>query len=405
MKQKKHAPLAERMRPVTFDDLVGQDELIGPSALIRKLVQSNEVPSMILWGPPGSGKTSLAHVIAHQVSYAFLQFSAVSCGLPEFRKVVTDAKNNRALHNKQTILFLDEIHRWNKAQQDALLPHVESGLITLVGATTENPSFSINSALLSRCRVFVLKPLAIFDIVKLLERALADTVRGLGNVSVHVAPQTLELCATIANGDARVALNTLELAVSGMQDQEITKDDIAAALQRANILYDKEGEEHYNLISALHKSMRGSDVDASLYWLGRMLEAGADPMYVARRVVRFASEDIGLADPQALIQAVSAMYAAKNIGMPECNVMLAQAVAYCARAKKSNALYAAYCAIQQDIHAGILPGVPLHLRNAPTKLMKDLGYSKGYQYNPEVEGLVDQDYLPQELKKKKYLKQ
>lgn len=396
-----NAPLADRMRPQSFDDFVGQEELVGAGSLLKRLIEADQIPSMILWGPPGSGKTSLAHVIAQKTRARFVQFSAVTGGLAELRKVLADAEAQLNFQSRRTILFLDEIHRWNKAQQDALLPHVERGNIILIGATTENPSFSVNAALLSRAKVFILKTLGNEEVRRILERALADAERGLGEKGISVTPDALIFLADAASGDARVALNALDMAVKGATTQ-VTKEDVSAALQRTHLLYDKEGEEHYNLISALHKSMRGSDPNASLYWLARILEAGEDPMYVARRVVRFASEDIGLADAQALPQAMAAMQAVEKIGMPECNVMLAQAVVYCARAPKSNALYMAYGQAREDVKTQPLYPVPLHLRNAPTKLMKEWGYGKDYKYNPSYDQPVDQDYLPPEMKGKKY---
>jgi putative ATPase len=400
--QQEQAPLADRMRPRSFEDFVGQEESVGAESLLKRLIEADQIPSMILWGPPGSGKTSLAHIMAQKTRARFVQFSAVTGGLVELRKVLVDAEARRNFQNQRTILFLDEIHRWNKAQQDALLPHVERGNIILIGATTENPSFSVNAALLSRAKVFILKTLASEDVRRILERALADAERGLGGKGIGATSEALIFLADAANGDARVALNALDMAVKGITSTQITKEDISAALQRTHLLYDKEGEEHYNLISALHKSMRGSDPNASLYWLARILESGEDPKYVARRVVRFASEDIGLADPQALVQTMTAMQACEKIGMPECDVMLAQAVVYCAKAPKSNALYVAYGQAREDTHSLPLYSVPLHLRNAPTKLMKEWGYGKDYKYNPDYEKLVAQDYLPPEMKGKKY---
>ncbi len=400
------APLAERLRPSALADFVGQESVVGTGKPLRVLIDRGEVPSLILWGPPGSGKTTLARLIAGLTKSTFVQISGVQAGLEDLRRVISQANERRKLSSIRTILFIDEIHRWSKAQQDALLPHVERGLLTLIGATTENPSFEVISALLSRCRVVQLAPLPPAAIRTILERALADTTVGLGQVKVVGAEAVLDHLCTLANGDARVALNTLELAVKASAKDgvaTITDELIKQSLQRTHLMYDKGGEEHYNIISALHKSMRGGDADAALYWLGRMLEAGEDPLYVARRLVRFASEDIGLADPQALVQAVAAFQAAHQIGMPECNVILAQAVAYLARAPKSNALYTAYMAVQEDVQKTINEGVPLHLRNAPTKLMKDLKYGQGYKYNPDFEAPVEQDYLPKSLKGRKYL--
>lgn len=397
------APLADRMRPKTFDEIVGQDNLVGADGLLRKLVTADRMPSVILWGPPGSGKTTIARVIANEVQAHFVSVSAVTCGLPELRTIVATAKQTQAAGGQKTVVFLDEIHRWNKSQQDALLPHVESGLITLIGATTENPSFSITSALLSRSRVLVLEPLSVEALVGVLERALRDVDRGLGNLPIAVSDAAMQSMALLANGDARTALNTLEVATQLAHDGGIDESLVARAMQQSRMLYDRAGEEHYNSISALHKSMRGSDANAALYWLGRMLEAGEDPLYIARRFIRFASEDIGLADPQALVQAVAAYHAVHAIGMPECNVVLAQVAAYLARAPKSNKIYVAYGRVKDDIQSGLLPPVPLHIRNAPTKLMQDIGYGKNYQYNPEYAEPVDQEYLPLELKDRVYL--
>jgi putative ATPase len=339
----------------------------------------------------------------------FIQMSATASGLADLRKIVSAAQSGRKFNNRRTILFIDEIHRWNKSQQDSLLPYVENGTITLIGATTENPSFEVNSALLSRSRVFVLKSLGQENIKNILKRAISDKIRGYGALDVQVVEKTLDYLSGVANGDARIALNALEFAVKasrkeGQKMVQLNQETIREALQKTHLLYDRAGEEHYNIISALHKSMRGSDADAALYWLGRMVEAGEDPLYVARRLVRFASEDIGLADPQALVQATTAYTACHYLGMPECNVILAQAVVYLARAPKSNALYTAYGEVQRDIRETENEPVPLHLRNAPTDLMKDLGYGKGYKYNPSFKEPVRQDYLPEKLKGRKYLK-
>lgn len=399
------APLADRLRPSAWDEFFGQEEIIGPDKPLRQLIERDEVPSLILWGPPGSGKTTLARLIANLTKSIFIQLSAVSSGLDDLRKVVAEAVDRRKLYNTRTILFIDEIHRWSKSQQDALLPHVERGIVTLIGATTENPSFEVIAALLSRCRVIVLKPLAPLYIKTILQRALKNTERGLGKIKVIGAEAALEHIAILANGDARVALNTLELAVKSALQGDTAKLDenvIKQSLQRTHLVYDKAGEEHYNLISALHKSLRGSDDNAALYWLGRMLEAGEDPLYVARRLVRFAAEDVGLADPHALVQATAAFQATHQLGMPECNVILAQVVVYLARAPKSNTLYIAYGKVQEDVQKTINEGVPLHLRNAPTKLMKDLNYGKNYKYNPDYKEPVEQDYLPEKLKGRKY---
>ncbi|HBT92163.1 MAG TPA: AAA family ATPase [Candidatus Veblenbacteria bacterium] len=400
------APLADRLRPTVWQDFVGQKEVIGSGTPLRQLIEQDQVPSLIFWGPPGSGKTTLARLIAKLTRSDFIQLPAVASGLADLRQVVARASDRRKLHQTRTILFIDEIHRWNKAQQDALLPHVENGTVTLIGATTENPSFEVISALLSRCRVIIIKALAPEDIESILQRALKDKEYGFGKIKVEGATQAIKHLAIMASGDARVALNTLELAVkASLKDNQsvITDELIKQSLQRTHLVYDKGGEEHFNLISALHKSMRGSNPDAALYWLGRMLEAGEDPLYIARRLIRFASEDIGLADPQALVQATAGFQAAHNICMPECNVILAQTVVYLANAPKSNSLYKAYQAVQQDVKATINEGVPLHLRNAPTDLMKEVGYGQGYKYNPDYDEPVEQDYLPPSLKGRKYL--
>ena len=403
------APLAELMRPRTLDDLVGQEELVGEGSPLRTLLELDAVPSMIFWGPPGVGKTTLARIIAGMTKSRFVSLSATTSGIADLKRAVEEARERRALHGEKTIIFIDEIHRWNKAQQDAFLPHVEDGTVTLIGATTENPSFEVNSALLSRSRVFVLKALAVEAIESVLKRALALVQeRGVYPHKIKLDKEAAKYLASIANGDARSALNGLELGLRSVRPDAknvvfLKKEALAKTLQKNHLLYDRQGEEHYNIISALHKSMRGSDADAALYWLGRMLEAGEDPLYVARRIVRFASEDIGLADPQALVQCVAAYQACHQIGMPECNVILAQAVAYCARAPKSNALYAGYQKVQADIREFPNEGVPLHLRNAPTKLMKSVGYGKGYKYNPDFKEPVEQDYLPTPLKGRKYL--
>ncbi len=405
----KEAPLADRMRPETLEEFEGQEELIGVGKMLRTSIEKDEVPSMIFWGPPGSGKTTLARIIAKMTKSEFVQFSAVTSGVTDLRCVIKDAEERRKFNSRRTILFVDEIHRWNKSQQDALLPYVENGIITLIGATTENPSFEVNSALLSRCRVFVLKQLSAENIKTILRRALIDKTRGYGGIDVQITEKTLDYLSGLANGDARVALNVLEFAIkaSRKDDQkmvQLNQETIREALQKTHLLYDRVGEEHYNIISALHKSMRGSDPDAALYWLGRMLEAGEDPLYVARRLIRFASEDVGLADPNALVQATAAYTACHYIGMPECNVILAQVVVYLAKAPKSNALYVAYGKVQRDVHETENEPVPLHLRNAPTKLMRDFGYGRGYKYNPDYEGPVEQDYLPERLRGRKYLK-
>ena len=394
-------PLAERMRPNDLNDFLGQDELVGEGKLLNQAIALDKVPSMILWGPPGSGKTTLAYIIAQKTKSEFKQISAVSSGLKDLREILAEAEMNQRLGRK-TILFVDEIHRWNKSQQDALLPHIEKGTITLIGATTENPSFEVIGPLLSRCRVFVLKPLSKNHLVKILKRALEDKENGLGKLKIKIEDEVIDLIAEMSNGDARVALNVLEYASS--LSHNITKSIVKEAFQKSSLFYDKDGEEHYNIISALHKSMRGSDADAALYWLARMLEAGEDPLYIARRLIRFASEDVGLANSQALEQAVSAYQACHFIGMPECNVVLAQVVVYLSKCKKSNDLYMAYEKAAADVKKyGNLP-VPLHLRNAPTELMKNLGYGKDYKYSPNYNYKEEQEYLPPELKGKKYLK-
>ncbi len=397
-----HRPLADRMRPKTLGEFVGQQHLLGEDGLLRHAVASDRLVSMIFWGPPGSGKTTLARLIAAETRSHFETFSAVLSGVKEIRAVIEEAKV-QLRQGKKTLLFVDEIHRFNKAQQDAFLPHVESGLITLIGATTENPSFEVIAPLLSRTRVFLLNPYSEEELRAILERALADTERGLGNLSLRVEPAALDRMVWAADGDARAALNNLEAAASLVLDRPaeeklITRETVEKALQKKALQYDKLGEEHYNLISALHKSMRGSDPDAALYWLGRMLEAGEDPLYIARRMVRFASEDVGNADPQALTVAVAAMEAFQFIGLPEGELVLAQAAVYLATAPKSNALYAAYGRVKEAIRkTGTLP-VPLHIRNAPTGLMKDLGYGKGYRYAHDYkDAFVPQDYLPEKL--------
>ena len=399
--QLKKTPLADRMRPEKLEDFLGQDEIVGQGKLLRQAIKSDQLPSMIFWGPPGSGKTTLAFIITKQTKSEFIRFSAVTSGLKDLRAVIKKARENE-IEDKKTILFIDEIHRWNKAQQDALLPHVEQGIITLIGATTENPSFEVRSALLSRCRVFVLKQLNKEHIVDIIKRTLQDKEKGLGKLKVKMDKKIIDVLARMSNGDARTALNTLEYASS--ISNKISIDVIKEAFQKSHLLYNKDGEEHYNIISALHKSMRGSNADAALYWLARMLEAGEDPLYIARRLVRFASEDIGLANSRALEQAVACYRACHFIGMPECNVILAQAVVYMAKCKKSNDLYTAYNKAARDVkERGNLP-VPLHIRNAPTGLMKNLGYGKGYKYSPNFDYKDEQEYLPEKLKGRKYFK-
>ena len=402
-------PLADRMRPRTLDEFVGQEHLVGPGKPLRTQVERDDTGSLIFWGPPGTGKTTLAKIIAGMTKAEFIEFSAVLAGIKEIKQVMLDAERARQ-YGTRTIVFIDEIHRFNKAQQDAFLPYVEKGSIRLIGATTENPSFEVISALLSRCRVYVLKPLTEEQIVTLLGRALADKQRGLGEIAVEAADQVLTRIASYSSGDARNAYNTLEVAAALAQQQagngmraEITLDMVQDALQKRVLLYDKAGEEHYNLISALHKSVRNSDPDAALYWLGRMLEAGEDPLYIARRLVRMAVEDIGLSDPQALSLSMAARDAVDFIGMPEGNLALAEAAVYLSIAPKSNALYTAYSEVQQDVERTAAEPVPLHLRNAPTGLMKGLGYGSGYQYAHDLESKVaDMQCLPDNLSKRTY---
>jgi putative ATPase len=401
------APLAERMRPRTFDELVGQEDLLGPGRPLREAIERDLLQSIILWGPPGTGKTTLARIIADLTRARFVSFSAVLSGIKEIRDVMADAERLRKSTGRRTIVFIDEIHRFNKAQQDAFLPRVEAGDIVLIGATTENPSFEVNAALLSRSKVFVLRALTVDEIAGILRRALDDATRGLAGRDVLVEPDALQAIAAYANGDARVALNLLELSVSAAPGaagaRRVTRDRVGQTIQRRALLYDKSGEEHYNLISALHKSMRNSDPDASVYWLARMVEAGEDPLYIARRLVRFASEDVGNADPRALGVAVAAKDAVHFIGMPEGNTALAQAVLYLATAPKSNAVYVAYNRAADDAHHDAAEPVPLHLRNAPTALMKSLDYGKGYRYaHDEMEGVADMSCLPPALEGRTY---
>ncbi len=399
-------PLAARLRPRTLDEFVGQTHLLGKGKVLRRLIESDQISSMIFWGPPGVGKTTLARIIANRTKAAFIDFSAVTSGIKEIRGVMEQAEANRR-YGEKTIVFVDEIHRFNKAQQDAFLPFVEKGSIILIGATTENPSFEINSALLSRCRVFVLQALQTEELTELLRRALKDK-RGFGNQLVEISDDMLEMIAVFANGDARTALSTLEMVVlNGDLNRDgvltVRRETLEQCISKKSLLYDKKGEEHYNLISALHKSMRNSDPDAAVYWLSRMLEAGEDPLYVARRVIRFASEDVGMADPQALQTAVAAYQACHFLGMPECSVHLTQAVVYMSLAPKSNALYAAYEAAKKDAVRQLAEPVPLVIRNAPTKLMKELEYGKGYQYAHDTEEkLTNMQCLPDSLLGREY---
>jgi len=401
------APLAERMRPRSLPEIVGQSHLLGPGAVLRGAIESGELHSMILWGPPGIGKTTLARLLASGTGAHFAAFSAVLSGVKEIRQVIAEAETH-ARRGRRTVLFVDEIHRFNKAQQDGFLPHVEKGTIILVGATTENPSFEIISALLSRCRVYVLRGLSEDEVVTILTRALKDAERGLGGLTVDVTDEALRLIARLGNGDARASLNILELAAmlsppDPGRARRVTESGIREAAQRKTLLYDKSGEEHYNLISALHKSLRDSDPDGSLYWLARMLASGEDPLFIARRLVRFASEDIGNADPLALQLALAAKDAYHFLGSPEGELALAQAACYLACAPKSNAVYAAFTDATRDVHDKPAEPVPLHLRNAPTRLMTDLGYGKGYQYAHDApEALVDQEHLPEALRGRTY---
>ena len=412
MSQKtQNTPLAERMRPKRIEDFVGQEELLGEGRILNKLFLQKKIPSLLLWGPPGSGKTTLAQILAQNISADFTFFSAVLSGVKEVRKIVARAKERKETESIQTILFVDEIHRFNKAQQDAFLPHVEGGLFTLIGATTENPSFQVIAPLLSRCRVLVLKPLATAELKIILKNALADKKNGLGKENLEIEEKALEHICNLADGDARVGLNILEVAADLAEPSTETPDTsfvitvhaAEEASQKRHLKYDNAGEEHYNQISALHKSLRDSDPDGALYWLARMLAAGEDPLYIARRLIRFASEDVGIADPQAVSIAINCREAYHIMGSPEGELALVQTAIYLATAPKSNAIYKAYNEVKRDIEkTGSLP-VPLHIRNAPTRLMRDLNYGKGYRYaHDDTDGLVDQEHLPDVLSGRKY---
>ena len=404
----KNQPLASRLRPQTLEEFAGQTHLTGEGKILRKLIESDQITSLIFWGPPGVGKTTLAKIIANKAHSKFIEFSAVTSGIKEIRAIMQQAEDNRKLGEK-TIVFIDEIHRFNKAQQDAFLPFVEKGSIILIGATTENPSFEVNSALLSRSKVFVLQPLKTEELVTLIKRAIKDE-RGFGSQKVNITEDMIKIIAEFANGDARSALTTLEMVIlnGDMSDKgeiTVTENTLEQCISKKSLIYDKNGEEHYNIISALHKSMRNSDPDAAVYWLARMLEAGEDPLYIARRVTRFASEDIGLADPHALEQAVAAYQACHFIGMPECSVHLTQAVIYMSMAPKSNSMDMAYLSAKKDALQQLSEPVPLIIRNAPTKLMKELDYGKGYKYAHDYEEkITSMQCLPDSLKGREYFK-
>jgi putative ATPase len=407
--QMQSAPLATRMRPNSLTSFVGQEHLVGKGRVLRRAIESDRIPSMILWGPPGSGKTTLAHIIASSTGAFFAPVSAVSASVNDLRKIVSNAKERRQINSRRTILFIDEIHRFNKTQQDAVLPFVEDGTVILIGATTENPSFEVTSPLLSRSRVLTLKPLNEEELKTLIMRAAKDKLQGLGELNVDIAPDALAHLVKMSNSDARIALNNLEIAALSTPTDQLGRriirlETIEDAFQKRAVQYDRAGEQHYNLISALHKSMRDSDPDASIYWLTMMLEAGEDPLYIARRMIRFASEDVGMADPQALVVAMAAQQAVHFVGMPEGNLALAEAAVYLATAPKSNSLYAAYSKVQEEINKkGASENVPMNIRNAPTQLMKDLGYGKDYKYAHDFPGhVVDQQHLPDSMKGKKF---
>lgn len=397
------APLATRMRPRSLDELIGHESVVGPGTLLRRSIEADRLSSLILWGPPGSGKTTLARIIAGTTKAHFAALSAVTAGVADLRQAIKEAADRLGMHGQRTVLFIDEIHRFNKAQQDAILPHVEDGTVILIGATTENPSFEVNAPLLSRSRVIVLKSLTDDAVKRLVLNALADEERGLGRDQLAIDGEALDFLVNLANGDARFALNTLDYAATGAVDKRIALGLVQEAAQRRAATYDKSGEDHFDAISALHKTIRGSDPDAGLYWLARMLERGDDPLYVARRLIRFASEDVGLADPRALTLAMAAQQAVHFLGMPEGALALAELVVFLALAPKSNAIYAAYGAAQKDVTETRNDPVPIHLRNAPTKLMKELGYGEGYRYAHDYdEGVIGQQNLPEALAGRRY---
>jgi len=405
----KNAPLADRMRPKNLADFVGQEHIVGPNSLLKKAIQNDDIPSIIFWGPPGSGKTTLAKIIAEMTNSSFIEMSAVTSGVADLRLIIKEAHEKRKFNNKRTIVFIDEIHRWNKAQQDALLPHIEKGIITLIGATTENPSFEVISPLLSRSRVYVLKPLSFDDLKKIIDRSLKNKELGFGDNEIEIEKEAEEFLIHSANGDARIILNALEVAIKnfsnyGNKKIKINKKLIEETLQHRALQYDKGGEEHHNVISAFIKSLRGSNIDGALYWLARMIKAGEDPKFIARRMLVLASEDIGNADTNALVVANSVFNAVERIGLPECRINLAQGVVYLAKAKKSNKSYDALCKAEEVVEETMNLPVPLHLRNAPTGLMKGLGYGKGYKYT-HTEDDSKQTYLPNEIKDKKFFEE